>query len=73
MAKRKHPGKKIASAPAPGVRGDTDFDLWLRRGLHELFGEVASEPIPPALLRLLGRNGESQPEPSAGDDHGRST
>ena len=29
------------------------FDLWLRRGLHQLFDEVAQEPIPEALLRLI--------------------
>ena len=29
------------------------FDLWLQRGLHQLFDKVASEPIPEELLRLI--------------------
>ena len=29
------------------------FDVWLNRGLHRLFDEVANEPIPVALLKLI--------------------
>ena len=29
------------------------FDLWLQRGLHKLFDDVASEPVPEELLRLI--------------------
>jgi hypothetical protein len=29
------------------------FDLWLQRGLHQLYDNVAAEPIPDALLRLI--------------------
>ena len=29
------------------------FDLWLQRGLHQLFDDVASEPVPDELLRLI--------------------
>jgi len=29
------------------------FDVWLERGLHTLFDEVANEPIPPELLQLI--------------------
>jgi hypothetical protein len=29
------------------------FDLWLQRGLHQLYDNVASEPIPDSLLRLI--------------------
>lgn len=52
-----------AEAPAPGgpqrARSrktpamDDAFDIWLRRGLHAMFDEVASEPIPEELLRLI--------------------
>ena len=34
-------------------RTDAAFDLWLKRGLHQLYDEVANEPIPPELLRLI--------------------
>ena len=33
-------------------KGDA-FDLWLQRGLHELFDDVANEPVPEALLRII--------------------
>ena len=29
------------------------FDIWLKRGLHRIFDDVANEPIPPELLRLI--------------------
>jgi hypothetical protein len=32
---------------------DAAFDTWLRRGLHAMFDEVAQEPIPEELLRLI--------------------
>jgi hypothetical protein len=32
---------------------DAAFDIWLRRGLHRMFDDVAKEPIPPELLRLI--------------------
>jgi len=32
---------------------DAAFDIWLRRGLHTMFDEIAREPIPEELLRLI--------------------
>jgi hypothetical protein len=32
---------------------DSAFDLWLNRGLHELFDDVAKEPVPPELLKIV--------------------
>ncbi|GBQ13620.1 NepR family anti-sigma factor [Swaminathania salitolerans] len=32
---------------------DSPFDIWLKRGLHQLFDDVANEPIPEELLRLI--------------------
>jgi hypothetical protein len=29
------------------------FDLWLERGLHAMYDDVAKEPIPPELLALI--------------------
>jgi hypothetical protein len=37
----------------PEGRGGSAFDLWLRRGLHQLFDDVANEPLPEELLRLI--------------------
>lgn len=34
-------------------KAEAAFDLWLQRGLHQLFDDVANEPIPEELLRLI--------------------
>ena len=46
----KRRGQKAAARPA---KGEAAFDLWLDRGLHKLFDDVASEPIPEELLRVI--------------------
>ncbi|WP_133288571.1 hypothetical protein [Dankookia rubra] len=50
--------KKPGDPAKPGTEQedgavDSAFDLWLRRGLHQLYDTVASEPIPEALLRMI--------------------
>ncbi|MDB5368597.1 MAG: hypothetical protein JWP20_155 [Roseomonas sp.] len=32
---------------------DAAFDLWLQRGLHAMYDDIAREPIPEELLRLI--------------------
>ncbi len=39
-------GDKDAQAPEA-------FDLWLKRGLHQIYDTVASEPIPEEWLKLI--------------------
>lgn len=41
--------------PAPNGLRKTEaaFDLWLKRGLHQLYDDIASEPIPPEILKLI--------------------
>ncbi len=29
------------------------FDIWLKRGLHQIYDDVANEPIPEDLLKLI--------------------
>ena len=29
------------------------FDLWLKRGLHQIYDDVANEPIPAEWLKLI--------------------
>ncbi len=43
------------SPPNSRVRRKTDsaFDLWLQRGLHKIFDDVANEPIPDELRKLI--------------------
>jgi len=38
---------------AEGDQADAAFDLWLKRGLHQLYDTVAKEPIPEEILRLI--------------------
>lgn len=49
--------RKDKPVPAPQPKAsrpsEAAFDVWLRRGLHELFDEVAREPLPEELLKLL--------------------
>lgn len=32
---------------------DLAFDAWLQRGLHQVFDEIAQQPIPPEILALI--------------------
>lgn len=34
------------------------FDIWLHKGLHQMFDEVACEPIPDELLDLIAGGSE---------------
>lgn len=44
---------KPTKAPAPKRKPGAAFDLWLERGLHQMFDDVAREPVPDDLLRLI--------------------
>ncbi len=55
-ADEKPPAKPASATPSRsrgGAPGDTAFDLWLSRGLHQLYDNVAKEPIPDELLRMI--------------------
>jgi hypothetical protein len=46
------------STPLPGKgrkarKTEAAFDLWLQKGLHEIYDQVAREPIPDELLKLI--------------------
>lgn len=41
-------------------QGDQAFDVWLKRGLHQLFDDVVNEPMPEELLRLIQEDREKQ-------------
>jgi hypothetical protein len=60
-ADQKRPGDPArAGAEQEGEAVDSAFDLWLRRGLHQLYDTVAKEPIPEALLRMIEEDREKQ-------------
>ena len=45
--------KAPASRRRRGSPTEPAFDAWLKRGLHQMFDDVANEPIPEELLRLI--------------------
>ena len=55
MTERKPKGLPL---PAPKRPADKAFDTWLQRGLHEIFDDVAREPVPEDLLRLIQEHRE---------------
>ncbi len=42
-----------AGARRARMKTPAGFDLWLTRGLHQMFDAVANEPIPSELLKLI--------------------
>ncbi|GBQ89733.1 hypothetical protein AA23498_0699 [Acetobacter nitrogenifigens DSM 23921 = NBRC 105050] len=44
---------KSGSARKERRKREDAFEIWLKRGLHQLFDDVAQEPIPEELLRLI--------------------
>ncbi|WP_376087738.1 NepR family anti-sigma factor [Roseomonas sp. CCTCC AB2023176] len=47
------PGGANGNGGGSGAAPEAAFDLWLRRGLHDMFDDVMREPIPDELLRLI--------------------
>ena len=47
------PRRRGQKPPARPAKGEAAFDLWLDRGLHKLFDDVANEPVPEEFLRLI--------------------
>ena len=45
--------KPVAVKAAGDRKTGAAFDVWLQRGLHQLFDDVAREPIPDELLRII--------------------
>jgi hypothetical protein len=55
MTRPKDPPRQVSQPTAREGENvpEAAFDLWLQRGLHQLFDNVAKEPIPEELLRLI--------------------
>lgn len=51
--------EKSVSAKKSRKRGDDAFEIWLRRGLHQLFDDVAKEPVPEELLKIIEEDRDS--------------
>ncbi|MBR0559642.1 hypothetical protein KB213_06185 [Neokomagataea sp. TBRC 2177] len=44
---------KDAALETSIMHDETPFGIWLSRGLHKLFDDIAHEPIPEDLLKLI--------------------
>ena len=55
-------GKSMDGAPPRKGRQSRDqaFDVWLKRGLHQLFDDVVNEPVPEELLKLIEEDRSKQ-------------
>ena len=52
--------EKPKKAPVPKRKTDAAFDVWLERGLHQMFDDVAREPVPDDLLKLIQQDRENK-------------
>lgn len=54
----------------PGVKASDErpFDLWLQKQLHAMYDEIASEPLPTDLLKLIDHDAAKMAESRNGDD-----
>ena len=46
----KPPPRRVVRRERSGAEA---FDIWLQRGLHQLYDSVAKEPVPDELLKLI--------------------
>lgn len=51
-AKRRPVAKSTSAEPAADA-ADQAFDKWLHGRLHGLYDDVADQPLPPDLLRMI--------------------
>jgi hypothetical protein len=53
------------------VEADRPFDMWLHKQLHAMYDEIASEPLPGDLLKLIDSDaaqaGDPLPAPDRAD------
>lgn len=47
------PRRRVRKPQSKPTKGEAAFDLWLDRGLHKLFDNVANEPVPEEFLRMI--------------------
>ena len=65
MANDKPPKGRAREAAQGKVKGSSErpFDMWLRKQLHAMYDEIASEPLPHDLLNLIESDAEKKGKP----------
>ncbi len=63
-------GGRAGETARPSMKASDErpFDLWLQKQLHAMYDEIASEPLPTDLLKLIDREAAKAAEPRNGDD-----
>ena len=56
----KRPKNKLSPTPAQKKSRPSEaaFDVWLERGLHELYGDAARDPIPEEWIEMIEKDRE---------------
>ena len=67
MTERMKPPGKPPPKPQKSRPTDSAFDVWLNRGLHQLFDDVAKEPVPDNLLNLIQGAADAGDKKNPGD------
>lgn len=67
----KAPGVRVSpDRLSPKAAGERPFDLWLHKQLHAMYDEIASEPLPDDLLKLIDRDAANGKSSDAADRSG---
>jgi hypothetical protein len=53
-------GARDKNMKAPSER---PFDMWLQKQLHAMYDEIAAEPLPDDLVKLIERDAEAKNKP----------
>jgi len=55
-------GRADVSARNKKVKAPTErpFDMWLQKQLHAMYDEIAAEPLPDDLVKLIERDAEKK-------------
>jgi hypothetical protein len=67
MANDNKPEKSRADASARSKKVkapvERPFDMWLQKQLHAMYDEIAAEPLPNDLVKLIERDAEKKGKP----------
>jgi hypothetical protein len=68
MANDNRPRREASGSPARSrTKGPTErpFDKWLQKQLHAMYDEIASEPLPNDLMKLIEHDARKGKAPSS--------
>ncbi|MCW5735753.1 MAG: hypothetical protein KIS73_16610 [Enhydrobacter sp.] len=60
---QKERAAKLVRGKSMNVPADRPFDMWLHKQLHAMYDEIAAEPLPDELIKLIERDEEKKDTP----------